>query len=594
MRNSVNQSNNKRVVVIGGGPAGLTASYELVKTGIKCVVLEKDKIVGGISRTVNYKDYYFDIGGHRFFTKIDRVEDLWKEVLGNDFLVCKRLSRIYYNSRFFYYPLKPVNALLGLGIWNCFLVLASYIKARFFPIKEEDTFEQWVSNRFGKRLYQIFFKTYTEKVWGIKCNEIRAEWAAQRIKGLSLVTAIKNALIPNKNTSSGKKNVVATLIDQFHYPKYGPGMMWETVSNKISANGSEVLMGAEVTSIICSHDIVEAVEIKRDGDVEQVSGTDFISSMPLQAVIQRMKPPVPEAIRNAAENLKYRDFLTVALIIDKEEVFPDNWIYIHDPEVEVGRIQNFKNWSQYMVPDESKTCLGLEYFCFEGDSFWTKPDSELVDLATNEIENLGFAKKEQVLDGTVVRMPKAYPVYDSKYKESVELIKDYLKGISNLQLIGRNGQHKYNNQDHSMLTGMMAAENVTGADNNLWEVNEDQEYHEEIIVKALERVFGRIDKLGLATALGSVSGILLFLATLILVLKGGEIVGPRLQLLDQYFIGYSVTLKGAFIGLIYTFIWGFIFGWLIAYIRNFFVAFYIYMIKKRAEKLMFKDFLDHF
>ncbi len=594
MEETAKKTQNKKVVVIGAGPAGLTASYQLSKAGVESIVLEKDQTVGGISRTVNYKDYHFDIGGHRFFTKIDEVDRMWQGILHDDFLKRERLSRIYYNKKFFYYPLRPFNALLGLGLWNSILIMGSYLLSRLKPSKTEETFEQWVSNRFGKRLYHIFFKTYTEKVWGISCNEIRAEWAAQRIKGLSLVTAIKDSLIKSQNNTHDKQNVIKTLVDQFHYPKLGPGMMWRTVAEKIQSNGSEVRMDAEVTGIVCSKKRVEAVETERNGKSERISGTDFICSMPIRELVQRIKPPVPKKILDAANNLQYRDFITVALIINKGDVFPDNWIYIHDPDVKVGRIQNFKNWSPYMVPDQNKTCLGLEYFCFENDPLWKMSDRELIDLGVREMETLGFANQRDVLDGTIVRMPKAYPVYDSKDRDSVIIIRDYLNQMENLHLIGRNGQHKYNNQDHSMLTGMMAAKNVLGANHNLWQVNEETEYHEEIVLKPLMRAFSRLDKFGFATALGSVSGLFAFLATIFLVIKGGEVVGPNLRLLNQYFFGYTVTLKGAFIGASYSFLWGFIFGWLVAYLRNFFVGFFIYRVQKKAEMLSFKDFLDHF
>ncbi len=594
MEKTAKKTQNKKVVVIGAGPAGLTASYQLSKAGVESIVLEKDQTVGGISRTVNYKDYHFDIGGHRFFTKIDEVDRMWQDILDDDFLKRERLSRIYYDKKFFYYPLRPFNALLGLGLWNSLSILGSYLSSRLMPSKPEETFEQWVSNRFGKRLYHIFFKTYTEKVWGISCNEIRAEWAAQRIKGLSLIAAIKDSLIKSQNNSHGKQNVIKTLVDQFHYPKLGPGMMWRAVAEKIKSNGSEVHLNSEVTGIVCSNDRVEAVEAERNGKLEQISGTDFVCSMPIRELVQKIKPPVSKKILDTANNLQYRDFLTVALIINKRDVFPDNWIYIHDPDVKVGRIQNFKNWSPNMVPDQRKTCLGLEYFCFENDSLWTMTDRELIDLGVREIEALGFANQKDVLDGSVVRMPKAYPVYDSKYKDSVTVIRDYLDRFDNLHLIGRNGQHKYNNQDHSMLTAMMAAENVLGADHDLWEVNEEPEYHEEIILKPLMRAFSRLDKFGFATALGSVSGLFTFLATIFLVIKGGDVVGSNLRLLSQYFFGYSVTLKGAFIGAAYSFSWAFVFGWLVAYFRNFFVGFFIYRVKRRAEMLSFKDFLDHF
>jgi protoporphyrinogen oxidase len=594
MKKAAIQAENRKVVIIGGGPAGLTASYQLSKAGVESVVFEKEPAVGGISKTISYRNYHFDIGGHRFFTKIDQVNQMWLDVLHDDFLERERLSRIYYDKKFFYYPLRPLNAFLGLGLRNSVLIFASYLFSRLMPSKQEETFEQWVSNRFGKRLYRIFFKTYTEKVWGIPCNEIRAEWAAQRIKGLSLITAIKDSLMKSRNNSHGKQNVIKTLADQFHYPKLGPGMMWRRVAQKIHDSRSKVHLEAEVTGIICSEDRVEAVEVERNGKSERIFGTDFISSMPIRDLVQKIKPPVPKEILDAANNLKYRDFLTVALIVNKGEVFPDNWIYIHDQDVKVSRIQNFKNWSPYMVPDQSKTCLGLEYFCFENNTLWKMSDRDLIHLGIREMEALGFVDQEDVLDGSVVRMPKAYPVYDSKYSDSVETIRGYLDNIYNIHLVGRNGQHKYNNQDHSMLTGMMAAENVLGASHDLWEVNEEPEYHEEIVLKPLMRAFSRLDKLGFATALGSVSGLLIFLATILLVIKGGEVVGPNLRLLSQYFFGYSVTTKGAFIGMAYSFSWGFIFGWLMAYLRNFFVGFYIYRVRKRAEMLSFRDFLDHF
>ena len=582
----------KKVLIIGGGPAGLTAGYQLSKAGVKSVVLEKDGVVGGISRTVNFNNYYFDIGGHRFFTKIEQVEDLWKEVLGPDLLRRKRLSRIYYHSKFFHYPLQPLNALFGLGLWNSFLIGTSYMKAKVFPTKDEKSLEEWVSNRFGTRLFNTFFKTYTEKVWGIPCSELRAEWAAQRIKGLSLITALKNALMKPGNGGKDKKAVIKTLIDEFDYPKLGPGMMWETVARSIEEKGSEVRLGAEVVGIRWEKDRVTAVDIKRDGRVETVAGTDFISSMPIREAIQNLNPPPPGKVLEAASQLKYRDFLTVALVIDREEVFPDNWIYIHDEKVKVGRIQNFKNWSPFMVPDPSKTCLGLEYFCFEGDSMWTMPDAQLIELAAREAEALGFVKKGEVESGKVVRMPKAYPVYDSVYQSSLEVMRGFLDSINNLQLVGRNGQHRYNNQDHSMLTAMMAAENVLGQTHDLWQVNVDEEYHEEITENILKRFFARIDKLAFATALGSVAGLAIFLATIFLLLKGGEVVGPRLQLLGQYFLGYTVSLKGAFIGMAYSFFWAFLFGWLLAYVRNVFTALFVYRVKKRRETVGFWQFID--
>jgi protoporphyrinogen oxidase len=470
------EDNNKKVIIIGGGPAGLTAAYELCKTGIKSTVLEKDNIVGGISRTVDYKGYHFDIGGHRFFTKVKSVYSMWHEILNSDLLQCKRLSRIYYHKRFFHYPLRPFNIVSGLGIWNSFLILASYIHAHFFPDKSEKTFEQWVSNRFGKRLYQIFFKSYTEKVWGMPSSEISSDWADQRIKGLSFITAIRNALTRHRADNKGK--VINSLIDSFEYPKQGPGMMWEAVSDIVQGKGSTVILGAEVEKILWNKNMVDSVEVKVNGQYEVIEGTHFISSMPIRELIQRLEPAAPEEVLTAAGNLHYRDFLTVALVIDRRDLFQDNWIYIHDPDVKVGRIQNFKNWSPYMVSDPNKTCLGLEYFCFEGDELWTMDDHELIELGKEELENLGLVQSSLVQDGTIVRMPKAYPVYNATYLESLKKIRKFLDRINNLQLVGRNGMHKYNNQDHSMLTAMLAVKNILGENYDLWSINIDQEFHE--------------------------------------------------------------------------------------------------------------------
>jgi protoporphyrinogen oxidase len=467
----------RRVVIIGGGPAGLTAAFQLAKASVPSVVLEKDSVLGGISRTAEYKGFLFDIGGHRFFTKVQVVEDMWQEVMADDFLRRPRLSRIYYNKKFFYYPLRPTNALFGLGIWNSFLVVLSYLRAQLSRGGPEDTFDQWVINRFGKRLFNIFFKTYTEKVWGIPCNEITAEWAAQRIKNLSLITALRNALIQGQSTDKSK--VVTTLIDAFDYPKRGPGMMWDRVAEIVDRDGGHVRRDSDVVGLSWSSNGIDSVEVASGGGTESIPGTHFISSMPVRELVQKLSPPVPDEILRAAEALNYRDFLTVALIVDQPELFEDNWIYIHDPDVKVGRIQNFKNWSPYMVPDPSKTCLGLEYFCFEGDGLWTMPDADLIKLGAQELHQLGLVDPSDVEDGAVVRMPKAYPVYDAAYQESLLKVRDFLQKFENLQLVGRNGMHRYNNQDHAMLTAMLAVENILGANYDLWEVNVDEEYHEE-------------------------------------------------------------------------------------------------------------------
>jgi len=462
------------VVILGAGPAGLTAAYELARAGTRSIVLERDDIPGGISRTAEHNGYRFDIGGHRFFTKVQLVEDFWREVLGDEMLLRPRLSRIYYNNVFFSYPLKPTNALFGLGLWETTRCMASYAWARISPQKPEDNFATWVSNRFGKRLFEIFFKTYTEKVWGIPCEEIQAEWAAQRIKGLSLRTAILNALFGGR--SRGKDGVIKTLIDEFLYPRLGPGMMWTRTTELVREAGSEVLFEKPVTRVAWREGAVEAVEAAG----ELFEGQHFINTMAIRDLVEALDPPPPDEILAAARRLRYRDFLTVALVVRQRDVFPDTWIYVHDAKVRLGRVQNFKNWSPEMVPDPETTCLGLEYFCFEGDDLWTMSDADLIELGKREIGQLGLIDPALVSDGSVVRMPKAYPVYDGPYKQAVETVRRFTETtLPNLQLTGRNGMHRYNNQDHSMLTAMMAARNILGSSYDLWEVNVDQEYHEE-------------------------------------------------------------------------------------------------------------------
>ncbi len=470
---------NDHVVIVGAGPAGLTAAYVLAKSGVRVTVLEADDIVGGISRTAQYKGYRFDIGGHRFFTKITPVDELWHEILGPEFIQVPRLSRIHYGGKYFDYPLKAGNALRGLGIWKAILMVTSYLWSHIRPYPVEDNLEQWVSNRFGKRLYRTFFKTYTEKVWGIPCTEIRAEWAAQRIQGLSLAKAILNAASLQKRSDS-----IKTLINEFQYPRLGPGQMWETATERVRAMGCKVLLRHDVTKIETQNGAVTAVHARTpNGDVR--FGTQHvISTMPIRHLVRALDPAVPAAIRTSGEGLNYRDFLTVALIIDQEKLFPDNWIYIHSPGVKVGRIQNFNNWSRAMVPEAGKTCLGLEYFCFEGDGMWTMPDADLVKLAARELGELGLADATKVVDGTVVRMPKAYPVYDADYRAHLNVVRSWIDRIPNLHTVGRNGMHKYNNQDHSMLTAMMTVANMRGAEHDVWSVNTDYEYHEEQRIEA--------------------------------------------------------------------------------------------------------------
>ena len=468
---------------MGAGPAGLTAAYELMKHDIPITVVEKDTgYVGGLARTVEHKGYRFDIGGHRFFSKNQEVEDLWTEILGPEMLTRDRLSRIYYRGRFFAYPLKAANALWNLGLVETIRCTASYARARMFPIRKPRSFEDWVRNQFGWRLYSIFFKTYTEKVWGIPTTELSADWAAQRIKSLDLWLVLTSALLPHKKPTH-RDDIVTTLIDSFRYPRLGPGQMWERVAEICEEKGQPVIFGQSVDAI--KHDrgrVRSATTRSASGEIKEHLGTDFVSSIPIRQLIARLDPPPPEGVQKASNSLSYRDFISVALMIDRADVFPDNWIYIHDPKVRVGRIQNFKNWSPDMVPDQAKTCLGLEYFCFEGDGMWTSDDATLIKLATNELAQLGICTPDQVFDGVVVRQPKAYPVYDDAYQAHVDVVRDYLRTqLSNLHLIGRNGMHKYNNQDHSMMTALLVAKNIaTGSSYDPWKVNSEAVYHEDV------------------------------------------------------------------------------------------------------------------
>jgi protoporphyrinogen oxidase len=470
-------------VIAGGGPAGLTAAYELTRKGFTCTVLESEKeLVGGISRTDSYKGYRFDIGGHRFFSKSDEVNALWNEILGDHFIKRPRLSRIYYNRKFFDYPLKPVDAFLKLGPVRSAAILLSYFKARLLPIKNEKSFEDWVVNRFGRKLFETFFKAYTEKVWGMPTSEISADWAAQRIKGLSLVNAVTSVLFKSLR-KPGQNKVIKTLIDEFHYPKYGPGQMWESARDHIRRGGNQVTMDSRVIRI--EHDGCRiSAFICRDsqGNETRHTGRNFISTLPLRNLIQSMCPAAPDEVQQAANALKYRDFLTVVLIADQAETFPDTWIYVHDPEVKLGRVQNFKNWSPFMVPDQTKSSLGLEYFCFEGDGLWSMSDEQLIALGKKEIAQIGLVNDSKIIDGCVVRMPKAYPVYDDEYQQNVKIIRRWLSNFDNLQVAGRNGMHKYNNQDHSMMTALLSARNIMGQGPfDPWCVNTDAEYHEEKI-----------------------------------------------------------------------------------------------------------------
>jgi protoporphyrinogen oxidase len=471
------------VAIIGAGPAGLTAAYLLSKQQVDVTVLEADPMyVGGISRTARYKGFHFDIGGHRFFSKSKEVEDFWTEILPEDMLQRPRSSRIFYRGKFFSYPLKAGEALLKLGVLESVRCVLSYLKARLLPIRDPRSFQDWVTNQFGSRLFNIFFKTYTEKVWGMSCKEISADWAAQRIKGLSLKTAILNALFSNKKPRN-RGDLVKTLIDSFRYPRKGPGMMWEACAAKVQAMGGTVEMGQKVVG--CSYDADDeswtVTHEDAKGDRRLAMARHVVSSAPMRQLVQGLRPRVSREALLAAGSLKYRDFITVMLILKDRQLFDDNWIYIHDPSVKVGRVQNFKSWSPEMVPDPALCCYGLEYFCFEGDGLWSSSDETLVHQAKTELEKIGLAKAEDVLDGCVVRQPKAYPVYDDDYATHVATIREELESkFPTLHLVGRNGMHKYNNQDHAMMTAMLCVENILAEKPiyDLWKVNQDAEYHE--------------------------------------------------------------------------------------------------------------------
>jgi protoporphyrinogen oxidase len=462
------------VVIVGAGPGGLTAAYLLTKRGERPVVLEADDVVGGISRTVVREGWRFDLGGHRFFTKVPEVEVLWHEILPEgDFMLRPRMSRIYYEGKYYDYPLKAGNALRNLGLWEAMRCGLSYLWARIRPPKDESNYENWLVTRFGWRLYRTFFKTYTEKVWGVPAADMPADWAAQRVKNLDLRKAVINAVLPKRNQTD-----ITTLIEEFQYPKYGPGMMWEMCADKVQVAGGILEMGAQLTGITVEDGRAVAATYRQRGTEHSVPASHVVSTMPMRELVHTITPPPPPEVLAAADDLHYRDYLTVALILPEARGFPDNWIYIHAADVGVGRIQNYGSWSPYLVKD-GRTCLGLEYFVFEGDAMWTASDEELIALGTRELISLGLATGGDVEHGYVVRVPKAYPYYDSAYKANVETIRKWIETAApNIYPVGRNGMHKYNNQDHSMYTAMLTVENIYGATHDIWSVNVEQEYHE--------------------------------------------------------------------------------------------------------------------
>ena len=468
------------VVIIGAGPAGLTAAFELTRRGCSSTILEGDDVVGGISRTVQRDGWRFDIGGHRFFTKVKRVEDLWFEILGEDeFLRRPRMSRIYYQGKLYAYPIKPLNALRNLGFIEAVRCVISYLAARIRPPKDQSTLEGYIVASYGWRLYEHFFKTYNEKVWGVPPSELSADFGAQRIKGMSLFQAVWEPVRAKIFGRRDRAGQVTSLIEEFNYPKYGPGQMWEKAADLVTAAGTELVFHATVTGVSIEGGRAVAVTAETDGVTTRYECTDVISSMPMSALVRAIHPPPPAEVLAAADDLRYRDFMTVALVVPLDYSFPDNWIYIHDPEVEVGRIQNFGSWSPYLVK-EGRTCLGLEYFVNEGDDMWTKSDEDLVAQAKSELERLGLGDPDRVEAGYVVRVPKAYPMYDDRYKANVEIMRAWLdEHAPNVFPVGRNGMHRYNNQDHSMYTAMLSVENIFGAHHDVWTVNVEAEYHEE-------------------------------------------------------------------------------------------------------------------
>lgn len=526
--------NSKKALIIGAGPAGLTTAYELLtRTDIKPVIFELSEDIGGISKTVNYKGNRIDIGGHRFFSKSDRVMAWWKQMLpilpldesettkidiayqgksrqvdieddapaeNRDlvFLIRKRLSRILYRRKLYSYPISlNTETIMNLGVFRIGRIGLSYIRSRLFPIRNERSLEDFLINRFGLELYGTFFKDYTEKVWGVPCHEIPAEWGAQRIKGLSISKALGHAVksLFRKDTSIDQKGTETSLIEQFLYPKFGPGQMWEEVAKRVIELGGEIHMGCQAVGFTTENGDVSEVTVKNShsGEVECHQGDYFFSTMPVKELIHAFKNSAPPAVHEVASGLVYRDFITVGLLLKRLRVdnntalntvnnlIPDNWIYVQESDVKLGRLQIFNNWSPYMVKDPDTVWIGLEYFCNEGDELWQKSDETFTQFAIRELDKIGVIDSADVLDHTLIRMPKTYPAYFGTY-DRFDTIKEFVDLHENLFLIGRNGMHKYNNADHSMLTAMVAVDNIIEGitdKSNVWAVNTEMDYHEE-------------------------------------------------------------------------------------------------------------------
>ena len=500
------KSKKKTAIIIGAGPAGLTAAYELQKqTDIQPIIIEKSAWIGGISRTVNYKGNRMDIGGHRFFSKSDTIMDWWLNIFPiegrktqekeNIMLKRNRLSRIYYSGRLFDYPITiSKKTILNLGIWKTTKIARSYIKTMILPKRKERNLEDLFINQFGKELYKTFFESYTEKVWGVPCSRINPEWGAQRTKGLSIAKAIAHFLktmIKIKESDISQKNTQTSLIDKFLYPKYGPGHLWETVADIIRKNNGKIIMHNEAVEFRTKGKRITSIRIKdnKTGKYKIIEGDYFISSMPVKELVAGLDAKVPKEVKTVSDGLVYRDFITVGVLLKKlnikdnkksSKLIKDNWIYIQEPGMTMGRIQIFNNWSPYLVKNKNTVWLGLEYFCSEGDRLWSMKDSRLKEFAIDELEKMDFINKKAVIDSTVIRVEKTYPAYFGTY-DMFEKIRKYLDTFDNLYLIGRNGMHRYNNTDHSMLTAIETVKNIKTSrkdKSNIWKVNAEKEYHE--------------------------------------------------------------------------------------------------------------------
>jgi protoporphyrinogen oxidase len=519
----------KTAIIIGAGPAGLTAAYELVhRTNVKPIIFEQTSDIGGISKTINYKNNRIDIGGHRFFSKSDKVMQWWENIMpiqgkpakddiildrkiavsnkenapdpeknNNVLLIRNRLSRILFLKKFFNYPVTlSLQTIKNLGFKRVLKIFFSYIKIRIKPIKNEKSLEDFFTNRFGRELYLTFFKSYTEKVWGVPCDELKPEWGAQRVKGLSISKAIAHAIksIFSSKKSIEQENIEISLIEQYLYPKFGPGQLWEIVAEDIKKNGGEIYMNHKVKNLMLNNGKIAKVKIENliNNNIFNVKADYFFSTMPVKELITNLQPKVPDDIYSTANGLVYRDFITVGLLLKKlkiknltkiktiNNIVPDNWIYVQEKEVKLGRIQIFNNWSPYMVADLNNVWIGLEYFCNENDELWSMQEKEFIDFAIEELTEINVINKEDVLDSTQIKIPKTYPAYFGTY-EDFNKIKEFANNVENLFLIGRNGMHRYNNQDHSMLSAITAVDNIMNGivtKDNIWDVNTEKEYHE--------------------------------------------------------------------------------------------------------------------